>query len=83
MQKNINQKYLKISVVTVCLNSEKTIKKCLESVIQQNYPKNKIEHIIIDGGSKDKTLNIIKIHAISKYTHWLEIDCITSYIVKL
>ena len=60
MPKNINKKYLKISVVTVCLNSEKTIKKCLESVIQQNYPKDKIEHIIIDGGSKDRTLKIIK-----------------------
>ena len=60
MPQNILKKNLKISVVTVCLNSEKTIERCLESVIQQNYPKNKIEHIIIDGGSKDSTIKIIK-----------------------
>jgi len=57
---NLKKKYLNISVVTVCLNSEKTIHKCLESVIQQNYPKDNIEHIIIDGGSTDNTLKIIK-----------------------
>jgi glycosyltransferase involved in cell wall biosynthesis len=54
------KKYLKISIVTVCLNSEKTIKRCLESVISQNYPNNKIEHIVIDGASTDSTVSIIK-----------------------
>ena len=53
-------KYPKISIITVCLNSEKTIKRCIDSVLSQNYPKNKIEYIVIDGGSIDKTTKIIK-----------------------
>jgi len=50
----------RISIITVSLNSEKYIERCIKSVKNQNYPKNKIEHIIIDGSSKDNTLNIIK-----------------------
>ncbi len=46
-----------VSIITVCLNSERTIKETLESVAKQRY-KN-IEHIIVDGGSTDNTLNII------------------------
>ena len=48
---------MKFSIITVCLNSEKTITYTLNSVLNQTY-KN-IEHIIVDGGSNDKTLKII------------------------
>ena len=47
----------RVSVVTVCFNSSKTIKRTLESVNRQTYPN--IEHIIIDGNSSDNTLIII------------------------
>ena len=40
---------MKISIITPCLNSEKTLKFNLNSVLTQDY-KN-IEHIIVDGGS--------------------------------
>ncbi len=53
-------KDLTISIVTVCLNSEKSIAYTLYSVFYQTY-KN-IEHVIIDGGSTDDTLKIIKKH---------------------
>lgn len=49
---------MKFSIITVCLNSDKTILYTLNSILNQTY-KN-IEHIIIDGGSTDKTLEIIK-----------------------
>lgn len=52
-----NNGYLKFSVITVCYNSEKTIQRTLQSIKGQTY-KN-IEYIIIDGGSTDKTLEII------------------------
>lgn len=48
----------KISIITVTYNSEKYITDCIRSVNIQTY-KN-IEHIFIDGCSKDKTLNVIK-----------------------
>lgn len=47
-----------ITIVTVVYNGEKTIEKCIQSVFEQSY--DLIEYIIIDGGSSDQTLSIIK-----------------------
>lgn len=49
---------MKISIITVCLNSENTIEKTIQSVLSQQY--DDFEYIIIDGKSTDKTLEIIK-----------------------
>ncbi len=49
---------MKFSIVTVCFNSEKTIRDCIESVIDQDYLD--IEHIVIDGGSDDRTMDILR-----------------------
>ena len=49
---------MKISIITVCLNSENTIISTLNSVLSQTYQN--IEHIIVDGGSTDRTIKIIK-----------------------
>ncbi len=49
-----------ISVIMATLNSEKTLKKCLKSVREQEYNQDKIEIIIADGGSTDKTIEIAK-----------------------
>ena len=46
-----------VSITTVCFNSEKTIKKAIESVLDQTYPF--IEYIVKDGGSTDSTLSIV------------------------
>ena len=51
-------KNYKITIITVTKNSEKYLKKNIDSVLSQNY-KN-YEHIIIDGNSTDNTIKIIK-----------------------
>ena len=47
-----------VSIITVTYNSSRYIKDCIESVYSQTYPY--IEHIIIDGGSQDNTIEVIK-----------------------
>ncbi|MDS3861948.1 glycosyltransferase family 2 protein [Thermosynechococcaceae cyanobacterium BACA0444] len=49
---------LKISIITVCYNAEKTIERTIQSVINQKDTKT--EYLIIDGASQDKTLDIIQ-----------------------
>lgn len=49
---------MKISVVTATFNSVKTLKHCLDSVRQQNYPW--IDHVLIDGASTDGTLALLE-----------------------
>lgn len=53
-----NIKYPKISIVTISYNAKADIEKTILSVINQSYPE--IEYIIIDGGSKDGTIDLIK-----------------------
>ena len=47
----------KVSIITVCFNSEKTIKRTMESVLKQTY--DNYEYIIIDGKSSDSTLGVV------------------------
>ncbi|MCR5146562.1 MAG: glycosyltransferase [Clostridia bacterium] len=61
------EKKLKISVVTVVFNGEKTLEKTIQSVINQTYEN--IEYLIIDGGSSDSTVDIIKKYE-SKISFW-------------
>lgn len=62
----VKNNYPSISVILATYNSGDSIKECLESLFSQDYPKEKIELIIADGGSKDNTLNIV-----SNYKHKL------------
>jgi glycosyltransferase involved in cell wall biosynthesis len=48
---------MKVSIITASYNSEKTIRKAIQSVISQTYKD--IEYIIVDGASSDNTLNIV------------------------
>lgn len=49
---------MKISIVTATYNSCKTLRDTLESVLEQEYAD--FEHIVVDGGSKDGTLDIVR-----------------------
>lgn len=49
---------MKVTIITTCFNAEKSIKKTIESVLEQTYCD--FEYVITDGGSKDKTVAIAK-----------------------
>jgi glycosyltransferase involved in cell wall biosynthesis len=49
---------MKISVITVVLNNKSYLEDCINSVVRQNY--NNVEYIVIDGGSTDGTIDIIR-----------------------
>ena len=62
---------MKISIITVTFNSERTLCDTMDSVLKQNYAN--YEYIVVDGGSKDRTLDIIKEYE-SKFQgrmHWI------------
>lgn len=55
---HVNKLNPKVSIITVCYNSAKTIEDTILSVINQTY--DNIEYIIVDGLSPDNTLEIVK-----------------------
>lgn len=57
-KKIIRRSRTPVSILTICRNSERTIRRCIESVLKQDYEN--FEYIIQDGKSTDRTLNIIK-----------------------
>ena len=63
MNENKEKQKSFISIIIPCRNEEKFIGKCLDSIIAQDYPKNSIEILILDGRSTDRTREILK-----KYT---------------
>lgn len=52
--------YPTVSILIPTLNAQKFLDLCLSSIANQDYPQEKIEIIIADGGSKDQTLAIAK-----------------------
>ncbi len=59
---------IKISIITVVKNAEKTLEQTISSVITQKY--GNIEYIIVDGGSTDGTLDIIRKYE-DKISRWI------------
>lgn len=55
-----DKKLPKITCCVTTYNEEKSIEGCLKSIFNQNYPKDKLEVILVDDGSTDKTTEIAK-----------------------
>lgn len=59
---------MKVSIITAVFNNASTIAHCIESVLAQTY--GDIEHIVVDGGSVDGTVNIIRKYE-GKISKWV------------
>ncbi len=53
-----------VSIIVATLNSESTIDECLRSILELDYPKQLLEVIVVDGGSKDSTVERVKAHSV-------------------
>jgi len=51
---------MKISIITICKNTENAIERTMLSVVSQNCFNENIEYVVVDGASTDKTIEIIK-----------------------
>jgi len=51
---------MKVSFIIVNYNGKKTIKKCIESILNQDFKKSQMEIIVVDNNSTDKSLELIK-----------------------
>lgn len=56
----MNQKLPFVSVIVPCRNEEEYIEDCLRSILEQDYPREKTEVLIVDGMSQDKTRQFLK-----------------------
>lgn len=67
-----NRQFLpSISVLMPTLNAASVLEGCLKSITNQDYPREKVEIIIADGGSKDKTVEIAKKYNAKVYKNFL------------
>jgi glycosyltransferase involved in cell wall biosynthesis len=55
--------YPKVSFLMPVLNEERTVRQCLDSLLELDYPKEKIEILVAEGNSADNTRNIIEAYA--------------------
>ena len=49
-----------VSIIIPCRNEGKFIGKCLDTVLEQDYPKENLEILVVDGMSEDKTREIAR-----------------------
>jgi glycosyltransferase involved in cell wall biosynthesis len=58
-----------VTVITPSLNHAEFIEACLDSVAEQTYPH--VEHLVLDGGSRDGTLDVLRRHAARPRLRWI------------
>ena len=66
LPRNPREKYLQISIIVPCYNAKTTIEKCVRSLLDQDFPKENYEIIIVDDASTDNCLDLIQNDHIKK-----------------
>jgi glycosyltransferase involved in cell wall biosynthesis len=51
---------IEVSIIIPCRNEEKFIGRCLDSIVNQDFPKEKMEILVVDGMSRDGTKEVVK-----------------------
>jgi cellulose synthase/poly-beta-1,6-N-acetylglucosamine synthase-like glycosyltransferase len=75
--------YPKISIIIAAYNSQQTIGECIESILALDYPENSIEVIVMDGGSKDGTVQIAEKYPIKVLSIRLNAPAAYNYAMKI
>ena len=65
------------------MNNETTIDECLQALLSQNYPLDNLEIILVDGGSKDKTVQLAKKYPVKIYQTTLNCPAAYNYAQKI
>jgi cellulose synthase/poly-beta-1,6-N-acetylglucosamine synthase-like glycosyltransferase len=74
---------LRISIIIAALNSEDTIGECLESIFELNYPQECLEVIVIDGCSRDSTVEKAKEYPVKIFREPLNAPAAYNYALKI
>jgi len=48
-----------VSVIVPCRNEERYIARCLDSIVATDYPRDRLEVLVVDGSSEDRTRSIV------------------------
>ncbi|MCL1965675.1 MAG: glycosyltransferase [Candidatus Bathyarchaeota archaeon] len=73
----------KVSIIVSTMNNEATIEECLQALLSQNYPIDNLEIILVDGGSKDKTVELAKKYPVKIYQTVLNCPAAYNFAQKL
>ncbi len=74
---------IKVSLVVTCKNNAQTIDECLRSLVEQDYPRDYIEIIVVDAFSTDTTLEIARKYTSKAYSEKLNAAAAYNYAMKI
>jgi len=73
----------KVSIIVATRNNEQTINECLNAIFELNYPKDFLEIIVVDGCSKDATVEIAERHHVKVISAPLNAPAAYNYALKM
>src|SRR5271169_2752975 len=78
-----SEAFPKISIIVASYNNEQTIEECLKSILSLDYPKNGFEVIVMDGCSKDRTVEIAQKFSVKVVSIRLNCPAAYNYAMKI